>query len=308
MTYFKNFPKISYSLTPSTGVSKYLTNLTVSAKIVEVFPDKASLAYVDYIIKDGERPEHIANRVYGKSEYHWIILLSNLILDPYFDWPKSSLELENHIKKTYPGICLFFPCVGSPTFNLKNSTTKLISENSHFVVGNNISQTNGSVTSTGEILKWNPSFRKLEVINIDEGTFLPDVKIISKNSNQDEFEAIPVKVVYDNAEAVHNFEDDFGNILDPYGKINYYEYDDNKVYTNSNIFVNNSAGLPSTSSTQSENDFALNKYISGNSQINVVTNRQYENNLNDSKRKIRILKVEYVDKIANQMTKIFNNV
>lgn len=282
-----------------------MKNITSSVKIVDLFPERSSLAYVDYIVQDGEKPEHIAHRVYGKSDYHWIVLHSNQIVDPFFDWPKSSVELENHIKIQYPGIAMFFDPIGIPAFKIGSSTSKLPPQKSHFVNGEMISQIQNSLTITGNILRWDPTLRKLEVTDTSSGAFLTTKDVYSTNPDGIDITTRPSKIVYDNAESLHHFVDDFGNILDPYGKINYYEYDDRKVYSTSNVFVGNSDGLPTATGATSTNDFALNKYINGGSQAGVITNRMYENDFNDKKRKIKILKVEYVEKLANQLAKAF---
>ena len=52
-------------------------------------------------MKDGETPEIIASKLYGWSGYHWIILLVNNIIDPYFDWPLSGDDLVATIRKRY---------------------------------------------------------------------------------------------------------------------------------------------------------------------------------------------------------------
>lgn len=66
--------------------NKYLTNST----------------YLEsYTIRDGERPEHVANIFYENSRYHWIILLANDILDVHHDWPYSSQDLINMCKDKY---------------------------------------------------------------------------------------------------------------------------------------------------------------------------------------------------------------
>ena len=130
--------------------------------------------------------------------------------------------------------------------------------------------------------------------------------ITSSNVDNVVFEISPRKIVLDNRESVHHFVDDFNNYLDPYGKINYYEYDDNKVFVKNNIFYNNKSGLPNSSTTgiTGTNDFILNKYING-SQTNVVTNRRYEEIENQIKRTVKILKPEYAEVLVKQIENIF---
>tara|TARA_R110000823_G_scaffold172103_1_gene304589 strand:+ start:1235 stop:1744 length:510 start_codon:yes stop_codon:yes gene_type:complete len=54
-----------------------------------------------YTITDGEKPEHIAQRLYNNPQYHWIIMLANNIMDLYHDWPLSGHDLIETAKDKY---------------------------------------------------------------------------------------------------------------------------------------------------------------------------------------------------------------
>ena len=50
--------------------------------------------YLDrYHIDDGERIEEVANAIYGSPEYHWVIVITNDIVDPIHEWPLSTTDL-----------------------------------------------------------------------------------------------------------------------------------------------------------------------------------------------------------------------
>jgi len=58
--------------------------------------------YLDtYTVKDGQTPEHIAYKLYGDAQYHWIVLLANDILDVYHEWPMSTDSLIKMCKDKY---------------------------------------------------------------------------------------------------------------------------------------------------------------------------------------------------------------
>lgn len=57
--------------------------------------------FVEYELMDGDRPEIIAHKVYGSVNYHWVVLLMNDIVNPYYDWVMSDTELEKFIDKQY---------------------------------------------------------------------------------------------------------------------------------------------------------------------------------------------------------------
>lgn len=105
--YFQDFPVLPYPYYIGNNRSFALAR-NILRRVA--FSDQINnqSAFIDYDIKDGERPEHIANRLYGNPNHHWIILLANNITDPYHGWYKSQTILEQYIQKKYSGIALYF--------------------------------------------------------------------------------------------------------------------------------------------------------------------------------------------------------
>jgi hypothetical protein len=308
MSFFNKFSTIPYKFDLQQNNVAAAVNLLTSAKFLDTFPERSNKCYVDYLVKDGEKPEHISQRVYQRPDYHWIVLMSNKIYNPYYDWPMSSQDLDEYIYIKYPGVAIFYDCVGTEAtqFYRNGTNTLLTSFKSHFVVGNTLKQTQGNKVITGKIVEWDPTFRKLVVDEVEGGVFKLSFDTVSSNADGVEFKATPKKIVDYNADSVHHFIDDFNNYLDPYAKINYYEYDDNRIYATKSVFYNNKDGLPNSQSTglTGVNDFILNKYING-SQNNTVTNRMNEEMENDFKRNVKILRPEYVPPIVKQFEKMF---
>ena len=50
-----------------------------------------------YEVLGGETPEQLSFRFYGTPDLHWLILLTNNVIDPRFEWPLSE---DNLIKQT----------------------------------------------------------------------------------------------------------------------------------------------------------------------------------------------------------------
>lgn len=311
MSFFKNFPLIFYNFDSTKSSSSAAINVMVSAKIIDTLPERSNKCYFDYLVRDGEKPEHISDRVYKRPDYHWLIIMANRIYNPYFDWPLSTSELDGYVEKKYPGVAIFFNCIGTEAtqYKIVNSDRYLTEQKSYFLVGQTLKQVRGNITVTGKIKSWDPTFRKVVVDDIEGGVFSLEDGYLCTSTNVDdvEFEATPKKIVLSNSDSVHHFVDDFNNTLDPYAKINYYEYDDNKVYAKKNIFYQNGT-LPRADSedvgAQGTNDFMLNKYING-TQNNTITNRLYENMQNDIKRQIKILKPEFIEPIVKKLETLF---
>lgn len=98
--YFNYFPKVPYFLDDNNTSLEVVTNLTTKFKFDNTFKEN-SVVYYDYIVRDGETPEIIADKLYGSSEKHWIILLLNDIVHPQIDWPIEQKSLINLIDSKY---------------------------------------------------------------------------------------------------------------------------------------------------------------------------------------------------------------
>jgi hypothetical protein len=97
--YFKSFPYTFYSLDNATTV-QVVTNITNRIILSEETKNNLSL-YDEYDIKDGETPELVADKFYNNPELHWLILHYNDILDPRFDWPLDTNNLNRYLTGKY---------------------------------------------------------------------------------------------------------------------------------------------------------------------------------------------------------------
>lgn len=92
-SYFSFFPSLLYGNTAVTNVlAKIRFQQSVARNLAVFYP---------YTIEQGERADQVANFYYGSPEYDWVVYLSNDIVDPYHEWPKSEEELIAFIKKKY---------------------------------------------------------------------------------------------------------------------------------------------------------------------------------------------------------------
>ena len=98
--YFENFPLTYYSCYDDLSNVKIVTNITNRVKISEEAKNKLAL-FDEYDIRDGETPELIAERVYGSSQYHWVVMLCNEKYNYIDDFPLSIYNLEKHIDNKY---------------------------------------------------------------------------------------------------------------------------------------------------------------------------------------------------------------
>tara|TARA_B100000965_G_scaffold85498_1_gene69129 strand:- start:11570 stop:12205 length:636 start_codon:yes stop_codon:yes gene_type:complete len=104
--YFKSLPDIQYRnpLKTSNTLDNYVTakNLFVRAKVRDdIIPSITFLR--SYTIEDGERPQDVAERLYGDPLYDWVVLITANIINVRQDWPMSSRNLYNYSVNKYGG-------------------------------------------------------------------------------------------------------------------------------------------------------------------------------------------------------------
>lgn len=92
MPYFKSFPKILYN-------DSVVTDITLRTKILDTVESKV-YAYESYIIRDGDRPDTVSFRYYGRSDLDWLILIANNLIS-IEDWPKTDQEIYNGLIEIY---------------------------------------------------------------------------------------------------------------------------------------------------------------------------------------------------------------
>ena len=96
MPYFKEFPRMIYS---AFGSDTLAVDITIRTKIVDTI-NSSIYAYETYDIQDGDRPDILSNKYYGRSDLHWLIFIANdmISLD---DWPKTDQEIYDGLIALY---------------------------------------------------------------------------------------------------------------------------------------------------------------------------------------------------------------
>ena len=100
MRYFKHFPKIEYDL-DANGQTRTIVDTFRFAKIVTEFKDDITF-YRFYDIQEGERPDHVSQKLYKSPNFYWTFFLCNPGMKSLEnDWPVSSNDLEDKLKHEY---------------------------------------------------------------------------------------------------------------------------------------------------------------------------------------------------------------
>ena len=91
--YFENFPGIYYK---GKDVTNLLRRVGVRTKA------KTNMVMFEtYDVKEGETPEMIADKLYGDSTLHWVVLMVNNIVDRYHEWPMAGNQFLDYVNEKY---------------------------------------------------------------------------------------------------------------------------------------------------------------------------------------------------------------
>ena len=102
--YFRNIPDFEYVNRTKDGqfISNYtqVKNFFKKGKIREdLFQDLT--VFEKYNVKGDDRPDNVANEIYGDPNLDWVVLLSNNIVNIYNEWPLNQQAFENYVLDKY---------------------------------------------------------------------------------------------------------------------------------------------------------------------------------------------------------------
>jgi len=302
MAYFDKFPQVRYSFDDG-KINKTAINILKRVGFRDYLKDNTSY-FIEYNVKDGDTPEMVAHKIYGSSDLHWVILLFNEIVNPFYDWPMSTRKLESFIKKRYPGSAFFLTdeSGGTGTFadvHFDRNWTVL------GVNGNTYDDLQSAVygqTNAALVYKWDKSLSKLEVTDVS-GDFAVGDFIVAIGTSADgstyNVGAHLSRVVDLNYSAVHHFENTIDNtILNPLGA-------PPTGGTGEQVLVGRTAGAGAySSSAVTYGDTVLQNYVTNVllavSETFAVTNYEHETKENEKFRTIRIIKPEHIQRIVSE--------
>ena len=102
--YFRNIPNFEYVNRTKDGqfISNYtqVKNFFKKGRMREdIFQDLT--IFEKYNIKGDDRPDNVANEIYGDPALDWVVLTSNNIVNIYNEWPLSQQVFEDYILDKY---------------------------------------------------------------------------------------------------------------------------------------------------------------------------------------------------------------
>ena len=97
-SYFENVPKIAYLFGDENDPVQF-QNISNYSDLIDTYSDDAN-AYIELEIRDGERPDTLSHRLYGKSDYDWTFYLMNERLRET-GWPMSQSQIMSSAKNDF---------------------------------------------------------------------------------------------------------------------------------------------------------------------------------------------------------------
>ena len=101
MAYFSYFPVTSYNLSKNNDVKKYNLVTNILLRVKKKLEITNAAIFEQHFIQDGDRADTLAYEYYNDSSLHWIIMYSNYMTNPYYDWPMTYFDLQKYVLKKY---------------------------------------------------------------------------------------------------------------------------------------------------------------------------------------------------------------
>jgi hypothetical protein len=104
MPYFRELPDIEYQspFADSNSSQNYIRakNLFRRVKLRDDLQNVFTL-FNKYQIPEGARPDIVAEELYGRADYDWVVILSSGIVNIRDEWPLSNKDLYKYCEETY---------------------------------------------------------------------------------------------------------------------------------------------------------------------------------------------------------------
>ena len=287
--FFKHFPLVGYGNNIANTVS---VNLMAKIAFQKTIQQNYEIFH-PYTIQDGDRADTIANYYYGDPGYDWIVYFSNNIIDPYYDWYMNSESFKKFIIEKYGSLT-------SAKRNIKFFRTNYVSDDSM------ISVAAYEALSENQKRFWAPVVGSYN--NVVRYERKKEDVIFKTNKTQQLSISLVGNTNFQVNEYIYQTS---GGVTISSGTVN---------YSNSSVCViSNVGGSISNTYNILGGDSGANATIST---VNTITTSidtdiqqyfesvsfyEYENEINEQKKNIRLIDVSYVSSIEKEFKKLLSS-
>tara|TARA_R100000005_G_C4964609_1_gene179917 strand:- start:9 stop:671 length:663 start_codon:yes stop_codon:yes gene_type:complete len=131
MGYFRELPNVSaVSLLPGRTRNDQrvlVKNIFKRAKLRSDI-DIATTAFDFRVIKEGQRPDTLAQDLYNDPELDWVILITNNIINVRNEWPLSNRDLHNYMLEKYGSEEALYQVHHYETFEVRDEQNRTVLE------------------------------------------------------------------------------------------------------------------------------------------------------------------------------------
>lgn len=287
---YNKLPRVRY-ITPQgfKELSDITTTFKVRQKVVEEGAHPINLS-----VSETDRPEVFSNRVYGRSDMHWMVLNLNNITNPYYEWVLSPMAFDNFVAEKYPGYTLFLLDVnGVDGFEGSFRTNDIVFATG--VTNDALQPAIESSLKNARVVSYDPAYCRLMIEFTQKTEWLPQAGqyIAGSNTNvlgETTYYVAKIGRVIESPYAAHHFENSDGELLNPTLPVSLHE-----KFVQQGDFGYTFGATP------------LGRYILENFNDYVVTNREYEVDVNESHRNITTVPLNYLANIDRDIETLLKN-
>jgi hypothetical protein len=209
--YFDKFPKILYEYyIKNKSQFRVVTDITRNLRVLQEVLNNVTL-YDEYDMQDGETPEIVADKFYGSSEYHWVVMLVNQRYDYIDDFVLPTFEFEKYIDTKYGFTEVFWNAADISALDTDNDTFNYTAH--PFNTGDRVIYDMGSGSPIGGLTNGLGYF----VIRTTDNQF----KLASSLSNAQNNISLDItsggigvqSLRLNNQFNIHHYEDEAGNVV-----------------------------------------------------------------------------------------------
>lgn len=185
--FFTKFSRLSYDISGK-RLSNYqsVTNVFFRLRIIREVLGNIS-AYYEYLIKDDDTPEILADKVYDNPEAHWIILLANNIVDPQYDWPLNYKNFNNYIINKYGSIEIAKTTYHhyEKVITREESLSGIVTENRYIINSSNVAVSMADTTVPYDTYENLSETQDFDTIDMGNGKTVIEITRRDRISNYD---------------------------------------------------------------------------------------------------------------------------
>lgn len=307
--YFSKFPLLRYTYLEKNKTlrQKLATNILKRVGFTEL-SKKDKDHFITYEVKEGEKPEVIADKLYGDPEYHWLVILFNDVVNPFKDWPLSSYDIDQYVEKKYNGYSLFLSDINdNHPSNIDFHTNQTVANTSGgtdthgiYVLGQRRARVKG----------WDSQYSRLDIEKTEDEPYWTAGEYVVGVGSTGQTVVGKIQRVTFHSEAVHHFErqEGLGGTgdyihLNPLGSTEL----SGQIplgATGATMEVGSTGDGAYLGTAVSFSQTLIGAYMGiagSDNNDRVITNRMYEYRVNDDKKIIKLLDPEYVALAENEL-------